>query len=379
MNRLKWIAAGAAGLLFAGCGSNVCEQGSFLVTTSDYVEAIVGVADEDNAAGVRMSALAQADSVADYIGCTPVILERATGQLLIQSASDPLTTERTIDLNEAGASFLYATNPLDVLSVSDEKAYVIVGSRNEVIIIDPGASGSSAVLGTIDLSTFVDPGDGDGNVDAVSALLVGDHLYVGLARQYFDLNWQVHFTSSVIAVIDTIDDTLVDVDPTTAGVQGIATTGNNPSRGLWHDATSNTLWVASGGDFYAHDGGLEAIDLSTNSSSGIVLSEGDLGAEIIRFEAVGADRLLLLVDPDVATEGTSALLAYDATADVVDINPIAMNIDGMKLSNDTLFTFSRASGQGVRRYDPATGADLFQSDPDLVFGNLPMYSLAVPE
>ena len=90
--------------------------------------------------------------------------------------------------------------------------------------VNPMARVGNEIRSRIDLAGYLEPNDDDGLVEAGPVALVGRYLFVALQR----LSDFVAATDSLLAVIDTTDDSLVDVDPGTAGVQGIVLAGRNP-------------------------------------------------------------------------------------------------------------------------------------------------------
>lgn len=343
-------------------GTPSCTHESLLVTTSDFVNGGLGVLDLASGSAESDDAADDQDTLADIAGCTPVLLERTAGNLRIQSSDDVFTTVRTIDLDPAGST----ANPSDVVWIDGEKAYVIASARNEILVVDLGAG---EVTGTIDLSGFVDPDDDDGLVDALAGARVGDRVYVALGMYWFDSSYAIHFEGSLLAVVDVTTDALVDVDSETAGIQAIELASENPWRGLQASEAGDTLWVGSAGDFFALDGMIEAIDLDAMTSTGAVVTEETLDAELSGFAFVAPDRLVVLAGTDViAFDPAGAFPAAPA--------PLATGVDGLLLHDGSLFTWSRAGeSPGLRRFDAADGTELTPSAGPWTFGDLPIYTV----
>src|SRR5262249_48175485 len=85
---------------------------------------------------------------------------------------------------------------------------------------------------------------------------------------------------SVVVVIDTRTDTVVDVDPLTPGVQAIPLVGRNPVTDFVVDPTGSRLLIGCAGNFGALDGDIEAIDPVTFQNLGVVISEAALGGDV---------------------------------------------------------------------------------------------------
>ena len=344
-----------------------CTLETLLITTSDYVTGGLGVLDVATGDVETDDAVDDQDTIAATMGCRAVLLERARGNLRVQSADDAFSTARTIDLDPAGSTAPYATNPATVIGIDESKAYVVASARNEIVVVDPTAG---ELTGTIDLSGYLDPDDSDGIVDAVSGVRAGDRVFVGLGNYWFDDSFAIHFEGSVLAVIDATTDALVDADPATDGVQGIDLAGENPWRGFWTDEALGTLWVGSGGDSFAIDGMIEEIDLGTLTHARVVVTEDTLGAELGGFAVVAPDRVLVLGGMDV--------IAFDPAMVFPSAPvPIASGIDGMLLHEGSLFTWSRTGeSAGLRRFDATAGTELTPGSGPWTFGTLPIYSVA---
>jgi len=342
-----------------------CALDSLLIVTSDFTTAEIGRLDLiTDAVSVGTAPLADQDSVADLSGCTPLLLGRGAGEVRLQSPGDPFVTERTIDIDPAGVTDFYASNPQRVITVSETQAYVLPLSRNELVIIDPSLDGAAAITGTLDLSELLSASDADGLLEISDAVLVETTLYVALGRYFFDASWAIHFDAgSVLAVIDTTTDSLIDMDAAVAGVQGIALTGNNPWRGLWHEPSTNRLFVGTTGDGFANDGGIEIIDLATQTSSGYALLESTLGAEIGGFAGLDAETVFVLSGAEV--------LRWNPSTDAIDAAAVAAEVSGLLVHQGALFVWGAS---GLRRFDAPSGLETTPSPGPWSFGALPIVS-----
>jgi hypothetical protein len=167
-----------------------------------------------------------------------------------------------------------ADNAYAVALVSASKAYVCRYADNALWIVDPTDTGNEK-QGEIDLSTFLDAGDADGSVEAAVMVIVGNRLFVALQRL---VNWSADL-DSIIAVIDTDTDTLVDVDPGTAEVDGIVLTGRNPQF-MHYSSDLGKIVVSETGSYFANDGGVETVDPNTLEAEGFIIDEADIGGDI---------------------------------------------------------------------------------------------------
>ena len=123
---------------------------------------------------------------------------------------------------------------------------------------------------------------------------MGSRLYVAALRLDRNRGF-VPAASGLIAVIDTTTDTLVDVDPRTPEIDAIKLAGENPF-GLVYDPSSDKIWVWETGRFSVpDDGGIEAIDPTTNRAEGFIASEADLGGTVTVVAPYTATRAFAVV------------------------------------------------------------------------------------
>ena len=205
------------------------------------------------------------------------------------------------------------TNPHDILVVAPNKAYVTLYERAQLAIVDPSAGPTcdGFLRGSIDLSPLA---DADGIPEMDQMALIGTRLYVSLER-LDRRNFFQPTDASVLAVIDTTTDTLVDVDPSTPAVDGIRLSGTNPfteSQGLTVDPATGDILTSSVGSFGTiGDGGIERVDTSTNRSAGFIVTEQDLGANITDFVLIDAHQAYALL---LDLNSVNRLVRFDPTA-----------------------------------------------------------------
>lgn len=165
------------------------------------------------------------------------------------------------------------SNPQDICFVSPTKAYVTRYELGDLLIVNP-ATGTSP--GVIHLGAFA---DADGIPEMSRMVRVDRYVFVALQR----LNRNAGFTptdSSLVAVIDTQTDTVVDVDPVHPGVQAIKLTGKNPVTTFEFDRATSRLLIGCVGFFGALDGGIEWIDPVHFVSGGYAITEAALGGDV---------------------------------------------------------------------------------------------------
>lgn len=165
------------------------------------------------------------------------------------------------------------TNPQDIEVYSPTKAYISLYERDYILIANPQ---TGQELGRISLASF---SDSDGLPEEAEMALVGDRLFVCMQRLDRPHGY-IAANPSYIAVIDCTTDALVDVDPSTSGVQAIPLTGRNPFSELAFDPVREKLYVAEEGDFGALDGGAEFIDPVALQAEGFFITEAELGGDL---------------------------------------------------------------------------------------------------
>jgi hypothetical protein len=198
------------------------------------------------------------------------------------------------------------TNPGDIVFVSPTKAYVPCYERPEALIVDPS---TGAITGQVSLAGLA---DADGIPEMDRAIRLGDRVFVSLQRLSRPSFQPLE--ASVVAVIDTRTDALVDADPGTPGVQGIVLAGRNPFTGFAYDPVSKRLLLGCTGSYHALDGGLEWIDPAGLASDGFAVTGAALGSEISDIAWNEAARSYAVVsDPG----DNAQLVAFDAGSGAV--------------------------------------------------------------
>jgi len=241
------------------------------------------------------------------------------------------------------------TNPQEIEFVSAEKAYVSL-KTDYLLIVNP-QDGSE--LGRIDLSGFA---DADGLPEPAQMALVGNRLFVGIQRLDRENFWNPA-GESYLAVIDTQTDALIDVDPTSDGVQGIELASTNPGDIL---ILGDQLVIAEVGGYVELEGGIEVIDTNSLSSRGLVVTEEALGGQIGEIAMVSATR-------GYATSSawpTYDILPFDLSSGEVG-EKLSGNSGGyipsMAADGDRLIVADRGTAEdldaaGLLIYDGASGA-----------------------
>jgi DNA-binding beta-propeller fold protein YncE len=245
------------------------------------------------------------------------------------------------------------SNPHDIALVSATKAYVTRYGSPDLWIVNPQ---TGAHTGTVSMAPFIDA-DGIPEMDRLA--IRGRRLFVTVQRLDRD-NFFVPTDSSQVAVIDLDTDTLVDVDPVAAGIQGILLPYQNPGTELVVDP-AGWLLVGCAGDFGVLDGGVVRINPGTLAVAGTEITEAALGGDLGDVAVSSAQRGFAVVsDASFAT----LLKAYNRSTGAVTGPPIYSTPDFSIADievNDRgeLWVCDRSPGNpGVRVFDAATGAAL---------------------
>lgn len=190
------------------------------------------------------------------------------------------------------------TNPHDIAFVSNDKAYVTLYDKSEILIVDPtpGADCAGFIRGRIDVSAYADR-DGLPEVDMMA--IVGDRLYVTLEKLDRE-NFFVPAGPGGVLVIDTTTDVIQREITLSAGNPFSQTNG----LVVWNDS----LMVGEVNEFGKNDGGIERVDLATSTATGFIVTEETLGGDVTDFVLVsGTVGYAIISLPDF----TNAIVKFD--------------------------------------------------------------------
>ena len=164
------------------------------------------------------------------------------------------------------------TNPQDIVFVSPAKAYVSRYGSASLLVVNP-SDANGLPQTPISLAGFA---DSDGLPEMARMIKVGRYVFVACQR----LTNFAATNPSMVVVIDSQTDQVVDVDPNAAGVQAITLTLRNPVTTFDYDRVNGRLWIGCAGDFGVLDGGVEVINPYTFSDEGVRVTEATLGGDI---------------------------------------------------------------------------------------------------
>jgi hypothetical protein len=259
----------------------VCTRSRVFITTTNYMRG--GYALGRFAPTPMLMALGDMAPDQDHAPvesqCVVYELLRGDDVLAVLDTQNLPTVARRIPLRMMGAGAdggRNLVNPYDVLGVTATKAYVAQYALPRLAVIDPTMQGEAAVRGLIDLSpvrSMMDM-DASGSPEPMGFVRAGRYAFVGLQN----LNNFAPVTNGTVAVVDTMSDTLYDVDGSTPGTDAIRLTGQNPSAVV--TTPGGGIVVAESGSFMALDGGIETVDPMMFRASGFRVTESALGGNV---------------------------------------------------------------------------------------------------
>lgn len=277
-------------------------------------------------------------------------------------------------------------DPVQIVAIAPNKAYVLRFNRNRIAIIDPSQNvDAGAPTGTVDLSSLLQADDLDGAVDMVGAIFdpVRKRLYVALENVDLGrVDPQGFFiicanTKSTLVAIDTTTDMLVNLGGSGPG-GSVALNGRGPQfgflGGVQFDAAGDRVLVMSTGcQDKLSDGGaspmkgrlIEAVSLSSNTTQTLLDANGrDFPGQLLFLSPTkavvqfgfGVFSTTYLWDPTQPNLGaalptTPEIFIYDGKSAIV--GPRAKTVDGGK-AIDVI---------GVSITNPEAGAALLGTNP----------------
>jgi len=354
-------------LLLLVCAAPATAWDDLLVVTTDYstygaVSTVQRDAPWTAAADVETI---YADAVARWSGGLLYVVNRG-GPSNIQILDPDQGLATTLQFSVG-----VGRNPQDIAFDPDGDAWVPCYDEAVLLKVDTAAG---TVAGTWSTAAFA---DADGLPETSWTVRAGEVL--GVVCQRLDRNnWWGPADYSQVLLFDTATEAWIDADPATAGVQGLVLAGLNPSAMPEPLGDDRRARVATTGWFGVQDGGIETIDLVTGTSTGLQVTEAQLGGDIIDFVTVAADRAYAVIS-DAAFK--TALVTYDPRdGSAVSTVAAASGYDYVDLAwdgADQVYLCDRASGaSGVRVFAASTGVE---STTAAVGVGRPPFMVVVPD
>lgn len=242
------------------------------------------------------------------------------------------------------------SNPQDIAFVSATKAYVSRLASSSLQIINPT---TLRLGGTVDLRPLIKANDRDGSPEPYYMLVHNGLLYVIL--QHLDVqNFFAPLAPGEIAVIDPATDRVV---------RTIVLPNTNPFSQLHFSPTLRRILVSCVGDFGVNDGGIFAIDPTTNTiDTAMSVREAALGGDITDFEIVSSTKgFAIIADANFA----NALVTFNPSTGqrlATVFGPVNIFLPHLAINsrNELYLTVRdlRTTTPGLRIFDTVTDRDL---------------------
>lgn len=340
--------------LLAGCSSRHSVTGPIdtgahraFVLTTDFSTGALSVIDLDTRQVAVNVASVHSDATLRVHGSLIYVVNRF-GQDNIQII-DPARNYATVQQFSTGNG----SNPQDIVIVTATRAYVSRYGSADLMVVNTlsGFQGNN-----ISLAAFA---DGDGIPEMARMALVGPYLFVACQR----LTNFLATNPSVVVVIDTRTNTVVDVDPVAPGVQAIPLLGRDPVTDLIYDSATQTLLVGCVGLYGVLDGGIERIDAVAFQSLGFVITEATLGGDIGDIAWNGPDHSYAIVSD---ASSNASVVAWSATTSAVldtVYAPGGFSLPDCEVNDrgELYVADNRFTAPGVRVF--RTGADTLLAGP----------------
>jgi hypothetical protein len=226
--------------------------------------------------------------------------------LIVHPAAESISVVAAPDLSVADPILLGpGADPRDVAFVGEHTAVVSQYGRSELLEIDL----ATRTTVPIDLSVLA---DADGLPEALRLASCGRRVFAQLRRVDHDTGAPASI-GAAIAVID-LDrpngDRVVDADPTTPGVQGIALAAR-PNFDMPIDCAAAILYVAEPAPVLQGGSRYEQVDLGTLTAREFPV---DTGAEAGGFEVVAPGQYWLITHTDFGPGASSHLSFVGGTS-----------------------------------------------------------------
>lgn len=279
-------------------------------TAADYSSGNVGTLKlEDNSVQQNLLAVHSDTYIRTYHGAT-YIVERLGKDNIIKITGRDVAPAKVDYQTNIG----HSVNLQDIAFANDNKAYITQMHSNNLVIFNP-ATGTKT--GTIDLSrfnTFTGAANAEPYPYMSSAVVYGGFLYVACQRLVHSGVYLIPGDTSLIVIISTFTDSITG---------SIALSKKNPYS---VSICGGKMYVSSSGAWgNSTDGGVECVDLFSNTNLGVVAMEGDFGGDISTIQMTGPDKGYVAVgknSPDFSTFWT----------EIMSFNPQTRSV-GQKVQN----------------------------------------------
>ena len=223
----------------------------------------------------------------------------------------------------------FSRNPYDLISVDDNKAYLLRYGSDKVWIVNPSATiAEDFKIGELDLTAYVAADNTSGTPNPVSGVINDGKLFIAMQR--LSDNWAPNTT--YIAVFDVATDTEIETNANADdNVMGIPLEGVNP---LEHSlvSTNDTVYATTRNAYSSVDlsySRIESINVDTYSVQSVLTASdiSDNTASFIKSSVVVSEELGYFY----ASE-TLFVPSYHEVSTVYQFNPSTGEITGSNIA-----------------------------------------------
>jgi len=337
---LSAIAIAAAGCAPDDDAQALAGQAALVVTTDFQTGSYAAIRLSDhkvvtNIEVIHQDATCRFDPLTGY----PLIVARFGADAV--DVVDPQQRWQVVGEYSVGAG----SNPQDIAVVSPDRAYVSRLQDPALLVVHP-LTGDP--IDEIDLSAYA---DADGMAEPAGLYHKDGKVYALLLR----LENMLAVGSSSLIVIDAASGEIETA---------LELSAPNPAGRLRYSEGIGALVIVEVGAFGDHgDGCVETYDPVSGELSGPLISEADLGGDLVDAVIASADTGYAAIGETLGAEGNSRVVAFDPaagtkTADLI----VADEFDHLSLelspAGDELWVPDRRSDRpGIRIFDAATGIE----------------------
>lgn len=345
----RFLCAWTAGLLLAAVPASAWD--TLLVLTTDYSTYGGATAMSRSAPWTAEidAATVSGDAVARWHDGMYYVVNRSDANIQILDPAQGLATVRQFSVGSG-------RNPQDIAFAPDGRAFVDCYDAALLLEVDVDAG---TVVDSWSTAAFA---DADGLPE--TGWMVMDGATLVITCQLLDENhWWEPTAPGRLLLFDTTTDSWIDGDASTPQIDGIPLAGWNPAPMPTRIPGGGGLLVPTVGTFATIDtAGFEIVDLAARASSGLLVTEQQLGGEVIDAVALDATHgwaatgdaafgtHVVRFDPSGAGPVTHLLDTGPNEYDYVDVA-----FDGV----DLIYLGDRSAGAaGVRVFDAWSGSEL---------------------
>ena len=324
--------------------SNAYANSDLFVLTSDYSTGSTAFL-PGNSETAEINVLpVHSDAVGNYQNGNIYIVNRlGQDNILVLSPEDPSQPILQFSVGNG-------TNPHDIEIIDDEKAYVTLYERAELLVVNPT---DGVEIKRIDLSSFA---DSDGLPEVSKIVRVGNIAYLTCQRLDRNTDWGPADNSYLI-LVDTLTDELIDLDDSSRGIQGITLGVSNPNR-IIH--VGRKLIVSGAAHFGDRNGGIDIIDIDTKMSLGIAIGEASLGGDLNAIAMLDENRGYAVISDE---NFTNSILPFDLSSKIIGQPLLGLSggyISDIIIENGRLIvadqgSYSDPQSVGLKVFDAESG------------------------